>query len=264
MPFAFYRLNIDVNINLKFCWAIFLCVALIACSSQVKKPVNEDPSERINALVSSALAYTLRGSLDLAEKNILQALAIDSENVDANNIAGLVYAKSNRPELATQHFQKALAKSPNDSSTLNNYGNFLCDSGKLNQAEQIFLRAAKHSSNRNPEIAYTNAGLCVMRIPNPEQAAQYFRTALDFNENNSIALFQLAQINFAKNRGVPALERLQSYAQYAQHTPQTLKLGIEIGRLLKDKQTEVIYFNLLQANFPSSEEFQWAAATIGN
>ena len=83
-------------------------------------------------------------------------------------------------------------------------------------------------------------------------------------ENNSIALFQLAQINFAKKRGLPALERLRSYAQYAQHTPQTLKLGIEISRLLKDKQSEVNYFNLLQANFPSSDEYQWAAATIGN
>ena len=253
-----------MNINLQFCWAGILCGVLVACSSQVEKPVNEDPSKQINALVSNSLAYALRGSLTLAEKNILQALAIDADNVDANNVAGLVYAKSNRPELATQHFQKALAKSPNDSSTLNNYGNFLCDLGKLNQAEQVFLRAAKHSSNRNPEIAYTNAGLCALRVPNQDQAAQHFTTALDFNENNSIALFQLAQINFANKRGVPALERLRSYAKYAQHTPQTLKLGIEIGRLLKDKQTEVNYFNLLQANFPSSEEYQWAVATIGN
>ena len=253
-----------MNINLKYYWIGLLCCLLTACASQVEKPAVADDPERINTLISNGLTYALRGSLVLAEKNIQQALALDADNVDANNIAGLIYAKSNRPELALQHFNKALAISPNDSSTLNNYGNFLCDSGQLNQAEQVFLRAAKHSSNRNPEIAYTNAGLCAMRVPNPDKAASYFKTALDFNENNSIALFHLAQINFAKKRGVPAMERLRSYAKYAQHTPQTLKLGIEIGRLLKDKQAEVNYFNLLQANFPSSEEYQWAVATIGN
>lgn len=253
-----------MNIKFKYFWIGILCSITIACSSQVKQSTTENRPEQINSLISSSLAHALRGSLVLAEKNIQQALAIDADSVDANNIAGLIYAKSNRPELANQHFRKALSKSPNDSSTLNNYGNFLCNSGSLNQAEQIFMRAATHSGNSNPEIAYTNAGLCAMRIPNQDQAAKYFKTALDFNENNSIALYQLAIINFSRKNGVPALERLRSYAKYAQHTPQTLKLGIEIGRLLKNKETEVNYFNLLQANFPSSEEYQWAVATLGN
>ena len=251
-------MNIKINIG----WLAIFCLVLTACSTQVEKPTDEDRTKQINTLTANGMAYTLRGSYVLAERNILQALAIDADHVDANNVAGLMYAKSNRPELAIQHFQKALSKAPNDSSTLNNYGNFLCDSGQLEQANQIFLRAAKHSANRNPEIAYTNAGLCALRIPDPDQAAQYFTTALDLNENNSIALFQLAQINFSKKRGVPALERLQSYAKHTQHTPQTLKLGIEIGRLLKDKPIEVNYFNLLQAHFPSSDEYQWAVATM--
>lgn len=253
-----------MNIKLKYALICFLCSLAIACSSQPEKPTAANPPEKINTLITNSLAYAVRGSYAQAESNIVKALAIDANSVDANNIAGLIYAKTNRPQLATQHFRKALVKSPNDSSTLNNYGNFLCDSGNLNQAEQVFLRAATHSSNANPEIAYTNAGLCAMRIPNPDQAANYFKTALDFKENNSIALYQLAQINFSKKHGVPALERLRSYAKYAQHTPHTLKLGIEIGRLLKNKQTEVNYFNLLQGNFPSSEEYQWAVATMGN
>ncbi len=237
---------------------------MIGCASQPSAPETQEKSQDINTLISSSLAYALRGSLVQAENNIQKALAIDANSVDANNVAGLIYSKANRPALATQYFQKALEIAPNDTSTLNNFGNFLCDMGKLNQAEQIFLRSATHSSNANPEIAYTNAGLCVMRIPDINKAENYFKTALDFNKSNSIALYQLAQINFTKKRGVPALERLQSYAEYAQHTPQSLKLGIEIARLLRDRQTEVNYFNLLQANFPSSQEFQWAAATIGN
>ena len=253
-----------VNIQFQYSLICLICGLLIACAPQAQRPVTEFKPERINTLISNSLAYALRGSYPQAETTIQKALTIDPNSVDANNVAGMIYAKTNRPTLATQHFRKALSKSPNDSSTLNNYGNFLCDAGSLNQAEQIFLRAATHSSNTNPEIAYTNAGLCAMRVPNPNQAANYFKTALDFKENNSIALYQLAQINFAKKRGLPALERLRNYAKYAQHTPQTLKLGIEISRLLRDRESEVNYFNLLQAQFPSSEEYQWAAASMSN
>ncbi len=251
-----------MSTQLKAFIASLLICCLAACAPQPSTPIDSKPDPDINALVNNSLVYAQRGSLAQAQNTINEALAIDPNNVDANNIAGLIYGKSNQPSLAVGFFEKALSRARNDASTLNNYGNFLCDHGKTQDAEKKFLQAATHVSNPNPEIAYTNAGLCVMRIPNPDQAAAYFKTALDFKENNTIALFQLARINFAKKRGVPALERLHAYAQYGQHTPQTLKLGIEIGRLIRDKEVEIGYFNLLQNKFPTSEEYQWATATI--
>ncbi len=233
----------------------------MSCTSQPDKPQVTKKPEEISVLISNSLAYTQRGLLSQAEITIKKALAIDANNTDANNIAGLIYAQANRPDLATQYFQKALAQSPNDASTLNNYGNFLCNTGNIRQAEEIFIRTATHSSNPNPEIAYTNAGLCILRISDIDQAATYFKTALDFRENNSIALFHLAQINLTKKRGIPALKRLRAYANFAQHNPQTLKLGIEIGRLLGNEEIESNYFNLLQTNFPRSSEYQWAVAS---
>ena len=242
--------------------ALLLCCYLFACATQSTTSTTNQPPQDINSLVNNSLVYAQRGALIQAQKTIQEALAINPNNVDANNMAGLIYGKTNQPSLAVEHFEKALSKASNDASTLNNYGNFLCDHGKTQDAEKKFLRAATHVSNPHPEIAYTNAGLCSMRVPNLDQAAAYFKSALDYQENNTIALFQLAQINFTKNRGVPALERLHAYAQYGQHSPATLKLGIEIGRLIRDKEVEVGYFNLLQNNFPTSEEYQWALATI--
>jgi len=239
--------------------ALLLVCYLSAC---VTEPTDTKPSPDINALINNSLVYAQRGSLPKAQDTINQALAIDANSVDANNMAGLIYGKSNKVELAVKYFEKALSQARNDASTLNNYGNFLCDYGNIKQAEEKFLRAGTHSSNPKPEIAYTNAGLCVLRIPDIDQAESYFKTALDFKENNSIALYQLAQINFEKGRGIPALERLHAYSQFASHTPQTLKLGIEIGRLMRDKEVEIGYFNLLQNEYPTSEEYQWATATI--
>ncbi|MDW3094208.1 MAG: type IV pilus biogenesis/stability protein PilW [Gammaproteobacteria bacterium] len=242
--------------------ALLLACYLTACATQPTQPQNTKSAPDINSLVSNSLVYAQRGALIEAQQTIKQALALDPNSVDANNIAGLIYGKSHEAELAVTHFEKALSQARNDASTLNNYGSFLCDYGNTKQAEEKFLRAGSHPSNPNPEIAYTNAGLCALRIPDLEQAEIYFKTALDFKENNSVALFQLAQINLSKGRSIAALERLHAYSQFASHTPQTLKLGIEIGRLMQDKEVEVGYFNLLQNEYPTSEEYQWAIATI--
>jgi type IV pilus assembly protein PilF len=241
---------------------LLLASYLTACATQPSQPKDTSPAPDINALVTNSLVYTQRGALGQAQQTINQALALNPNNVDANNIAGLIYGKSQQPELAVKYFEKALSKASNDASTLNNYGSFLCDHGNTKQAEEKFLRAGTHASNPNPEIAYTNAGLCALRVPDIDQAENYFKTALDFKEKNSVALFQLAQINLTKKRGIPALERLHAYSQFASHTPQTLKLGIEIGRLMRDKEVEVSYFNLLQNEYPTSEEYQWAIATM--
>ncbi len=241
--------------------AIFTCF-LSSCSPQPTKASTTETKPDVNALVTASLVQAQQGKFSQAQATIQSALAIDANHVDANNIAGLIYGKTNQAELAVQSFEKALSLAPNDASTLNNYGSFLCDYGKIKDAERKFLKAGNHPSNPNPEIAYTNAGLCALRQPDLNQAFDYFKTALDYKENNSVALYQLAKINLAKQRGIPALERLHAYSQFAAHTPQTLKLGIEIGRLMQDKQVEVGYFNLLQNEFPASEEYQWATATM--
>tara|TARA_R110002049_G_scaffold15822_2_gene64141 strand:+ start:4127 stop:4885 length:759 start_codon:yes stop_codon:yes gene_type:complete len=248
--------------QLRIFFALLLACYLAGCSSQPSTPKDTTSPPDINVLVTNSLVYAQRGALAKAQQTINQALVLDPNSVDANNIAGLIYGKSQQPALAVKHFEKALSQARNDASTLNNYGSFLCDHGNMKEAEEKFLRAGTHSSNPNPEIAYTNAGLCALRVPDLDQAENYFKTALDFKRNNSVALFQLAKINLSKGRGIPALERLHAYSQIASHSPQTLKLGIEIGRLMKDKEVEVSYFNLLQNEHPSSEEYQWAIATM--
>lgn len=239
----------------------YIILLLSGCASMQSQKDLANASPDINTLVSDSMAMVVRGETPQAEETINQALSINPEHVNANNVAGLVYTYANKPHLARFHFKKALTLAPTDASTLNNYGNFLCDSRKYKQAEQVFLRAASNPNNTQPEIAYTNAGLCNVRADNLEQAASYFVTALGFREENAVAYFHLAKINLTKGLGKPALERIQSYEQYAKHTPQSLKLGIEISRLLKNSKLENDYLIRLQTHFPSSEEYTWATSS---
>ena len=105
------------------------------------------------------------GQFELARLNIEKALNIDNQDLNTNNIAGLLYGKIKENTLAIHHFSAALSIS-DDPSTLNNYANYLCDSGNKAQAIDLFLKAALNRNNPQRGIAYINAGLCSLRIPN--------------------------------------------------------------------------------------------------
>lgn len=54
-----------------------------------------------------------------------KALELDDADPDANAALGLVFQAEMEPELADQHFRKALSSRPADARILNNYGSFL-------------------------------------------------------------------------------------------------------------------------------------------
>ena len=103
----------------------------------------------------------------------------------------------------------------------------------------FFLKAASNNDNPQREIAYANAGLCSLRIPDILNAENYFLLALEAQPQNKIALYQLAKISYLNEQGDSAHRYLTEYSQIAQHTPDTLKLGIQISRLNKTKKLDL-------------------------
>ena len=70
----------------------------------------------------------------------------------------MLYQQLGDDNKAEENFKRALAINNVDSSTLNNYGNFLCKLGRLSEAENAFLKAAENPLYDDPEIAITNVG----------------------------------------------------------------------------------------------------------
>ena len=245
-----------MHLHLKYSLILLLLGYLVACNSQTTRPDADE--EDINALVANSLVYAQRGALPLARNMIEKALVNHPRHVAANNIAGLIYGQMGEQDLAIDHFNIALDSDPNDASTLVNFANFLCTTGDKASAIDLFIRSANNKNNANREIAYTNAGLCAMRIPDRANAAEYFIRALSIQADNHIALYQLAKINFIYGLGEQAHDYLNQYAQTNSHTPETLKLGIQISRLNDNLESENSYLSILQRQYPDSSEYQWA------
>jgi len=191
-----------------------------------------------------------------AMTRLKKAVRIDPNYADAHNALAVLYERLGQKELAEQEYQIALALKPEDSSIQNNYGQYLCKKGEHERAEQHFLLALDNPLYQQPEIPYTNAGMCAMRNNQLDKAENYFRKALTQNPNLAPTLFQIANVAYEKKRYQDARDYLTRYLATTKHNSQTLWLGIRIERALHNKDAEASYAMLLRSQFPDSEETQ--------
>ena len=235
-------------------WPAVLATLLTACAPvETRSPTEREPTPaQIN--LQLALEYYDNNRLRLALDKVNDSLTQNPQLGSAHNVAALIYERLGQADLAQRHYSRALELRPNDPSARNNYGKFLCMHGQLRQAEANFLAAADNPNNTSPDVAYANAGLCALRIPDLERAAQYFTAALNANPTMPTALYQVARIGYEKGRFPEARRDLRHYLQIARHTPETLWLSVLVERALGNEGIARRYAQRLQNRFPHSEE----------
>jgi len=233
--------------------AVALALLLAACASGPKKyETHRDSSADINAKLG--LNYMQQGDYDVALEKLKKALEQDPDSVAAHHYIAELYKVLNNHELAEQHYKKALRLKPDDPSLQNNFGVYLCDRKRYDEAEKHFMLATGIPSYRRPDEAHENAGLCALRIPDAKRAESHFRRALEINPLLPTSLYQMAMLSFNAQQYLPARAFLQRYSAFASATPQTLWLAFRVERAL-DNASEAEHYALeLRSRFPQSEE----------
>jgi type IV pilus assembly protein PilF len=211
---------------------------------------------RMRARIHTELAagYFELGNLSVALEEINIALRIDSGYSPAYNVAGLIYTALKEDRLAEQNFNQALRINPSDSDAHNNYGWFLCQRGREKEAIRHFMEALRNPLYRTPDRSYVNAGLCSRRIADAVNAENYFQSALKANPNNPQALYNLADMAFARGDNDLSKAYLTRLVHISRPSAEVLWLGVRLGRRLGDRHAEESYALQLRTNFPESRE----------
>jgi type IV pilus assembly protein PilF len=155
---------------------------------------------------------------------------------------------------AERYFRRALHASGANSDTWNNFGVFLCETGKLDDADDAFKRALEDPLYKTPAEANINAGMCQMRKPSPKAAERYFRAALDINPAQPQALLELAKLTYNDGRSLSARAFIQRYFSVAPETPASLLLANKIEGVLGNNDAEASYAVKLRGKFPDAPE----------
>jgi type IV pilus assembly protein PilF len=215
-----------------------------------------DPRNRARVHTELASAYFERGNVGVALEELRIAVEADPTYAPTFNVLGLVHMDLRENAVAQQHFERALRLSPNDPDINNNYGWFLCQSGREEQSIAYFLAALKNPLYNHPARSYVNAGLCAIRKNNERDAFDYFQRALRSEPDNLQALLNLASIQYKRGQLESARGYIGRFNKLVEPTAESLWLALRIERKLRDKAAENTLATQLRRRFSGSQEYQ--------
>ena len=155
---------------------------------------------------------------------------------------------------AEESFQKALRLDPAGSELANNYGWFLCQTGRERESIQYFDRALRDPLYTTPTRAGQNAGSCLIKLKDYAGAERYLRRSFELDASNAGTKYQLSRTYLMTGQVDRATFYYNLLARSVESTPETLWLGLRIARANGDVRTESQLANELRERFPRSPE----------
>jgi len=238
---------------------LLVCVVvafmLAACTSSAERKYEKDKATRgAESYTELGIEYFRQGKYELSLTKLEKALELDPDYPRAHGAIAILYEKVGDHERAEKHYKKALHLDPDNARQHNNYGLLLCFQGRYKAANEEFMKAASNPFYVSPQVPFANAGLCAKRIPDMEQAEQYFRKALEIDPKFSPALLQMAIAKFEAGEFLSARAYLERFQGVTEHNPESLWLAVQTEDALRDPAASGRYAILLKKNFPKSEQ----------
>ncbi|MDP1612607.1 MAG: type IV pilus biogenesis/stability protein PilW [Sulfuritalea sp.] len=218
------------------------------------QPAASEQQQRAKVHTELGSLYMLDGRAAIALEEARIALSADSGYAPAYNLLGLTHMSLNETQLAEENFRKAMSLAPGDPEISNNYGWFLCQNGREQASINHFMAAAKNPLYTAPTKAYTNAGICSLRLKNDQAAQDYLLTALQLSPTNTQALFWLSDIAYRQGRLPEARQWATDIEKMMEPTAEVLWLALRIERKLGNRDAEARYATQLRRRFPGSPE----------
>lgn len=245
--------------------ACLLSFAFMPTQAQIVVPQSTHTNEIVSDIRTQARLHTELAALyyqsdamAIALEETGLALTADPTYASAYSMRALVFTALRDFAAADADFKRAMSIAPNDPDINNNYGWFLCQSGKEKESIPYFLAAVKNPLYTTPEIAYLNAGSCTLKAGALTDARAYLLQALRFSRGSlPQAQVQLATLAYKEGNLTEARNRLQEVWQVGGETsPEALWLGVRVEHKLGHEVEEKSLAAQLRRLYPTSLEYQ--------
>jgi type IV pilus assembly protein PilF len=202
-----------------------------------------------------AVGYYEQRELSVALDEIKRALQADPNYAEAYIMRGLIYMDMGENRLADDNFQQGLKLSPNNPEFQNNYGWFLCQTGRERDSIGYFESALKNHAYRSPGKALNNAGMCSVKLKDKPAAERYFMQAFQADPSDPVTNQNLGKLYYERGD----YERARFYVGRAMKaglmTSEILWLAVRIEHKLGDRSAEASLVAQLRRRYPSSAEY---------
>ncbi|TWH76690.1 type IV pilus assembly protein PilF [Azomonas agilis] len=240
---------------------ILVFSSLLGCVSEgPTRPLDTEQGRREarDAYVKLGLAYLQQGSTSRAKLPLSKALELDPNSAETHAALALVFQTELETKLADQHYRQAISANPT-ARILNNYGSFLYDQGRYEEALARFQQATNDPLYQERGRVFENLGLTSLKLGQTEQAREYFNRALRLDNQQPMVLLELAALSYDSKDYIVAKRYYDQYRvqQTNQQTlpARSLLLGIRLGRVFQDQNQIKILSMQLQRFYPASPEY---------
>lgn len=230
--------------------------SVIPGSQSVIPQSAEESDERRRARIRLELAagYYQQGNYNVALEELRVALTLDPVYPAAFGILGLIYMDLGDRPKADESFQRALRLAPRDADLNNNYGWYLCQTGRAKESIGFFNLALEDRLYTTPAKPLHNAGICSLRSNDLVNAEAYFRRAFQVEPANAVTNYQLALLNLNKNQFDQARFYAKRLLDNFDANSQTLYLAVCVETKAGNESEAASLAQQLRRRFSASPE----------
>lgn len=193
----------------------------------------------------------LQGDFAAAEREARKALKLDPTSLDAYTLIAVSKERSGDVAGAGAYYQRAIELAPGRGGPLNNYGTWLCASGRQGESLAWFDKALADPAYSSPAAALANAGTCADQAGQGARADRDLRRALALDPNNVVALSAMAEREFRAGRAFEARAFSERRLSAGPADARSLQLASQIEEKLGDRTAADKYVQRLRAEFPN-------------
>jgi type IV pilus assembly protein PilF len=240
--------------------ALALCGCVTSSSgpqeSRLKKSETSEGDKAAQLNKQLGTVYLRQGNLALAKEKLERSEKFNPRDPELHTVLAVLYERLNIPEESDKHYRTALKLAPKDPQVLNNYAVYLCQHSRNEEGVKLFLEASRNPLYRTPELAYTNAGVCLRRAKKFDEAAGSFLRALQIRPNLAEAAYQYADLRMEQGDLAKAREQVDKYLATYDATAELLLVGVRVTRAQGDRVAEEKFTRRLRVEFPGSQQLR--------
>lgn len=241
---------------------IVLLIALLTVTGcQTQSPVSNRNDERVDVRLRWAKEHIQLLQYEQAKRPLTQALEIDPKNPKVLNLLAFVFQQQGENKLAEKYYTEMLKADPHFSTGQNNFGTFLMLQGRYEEACPRLNEAASNPFYERRPQAMENLASCYAVSGKPQEAEDVYRQVLRLTPDSGSATIGLASMLYERGEKAEARELFNQFAEMverrrADHSSESLWLGVRIARDGGDVGMAATYALLLKNMFPNSPEYQ--------
>ena len=234
--------------------ALIACVVLMTGCVSVPLGNKWTVDSRVDIQTRLGLSYMKLGRLEPAALALGRALALAPNDSRANHAMALFQLRISDRAAAEPYFAQAVDTDNDNFSARNDFGGYLCQSGRMEEGLVQFDRALRNPYNDRLYVSQLGAGACYVRILNWKEAEGYFLLALVGRPKLAMALYQMAEVTFAQAEHFRTRAYLQRYFDTGAESAASLLLAVRNELKLKASDLVQLHADRLRTEFPTSSE----------